>query len=261
MTAASNACQLNPNIGNILVFNGCWSNILSFGCLEDLLGTSSDLQTTGIIKLSLVTGTKPSILGHSLLGCFFVLEVTHHHTWRLDLDFAIRRNALLHAFRRLTNISNTSTAGFCHVRVVEVLRHTVSFQQLQTQTAVPGQEIRWQGCTSTSSIPNMVQSQRLEQLLLDQERNDGNFQELLQLFGGHLLEHSQLELCPQTRNGQEQCWLATVEILNEGSERLCIEDVQSGDKRKAFTNPTFHAVRNWQIGEVAIILGGMSSVD
>ena len=43
--SSSNTRQLNPWVGNVLVFNWSWSNIFALGCLEDLFGTSSDLET------------------------------------------------------------------------------------------------------------------------------------------------------------------------------------------------------------------------
>mmetsp|Transcript_22057 Transcript_22057/g.47868 ORF Transcript_22057/g.47868 Transcript_22057/m.47868 type:complete len:516 (-) Transcript_22057:85-1632(-) len=259
LSTSSNTSQLNTLMTDELILDRSRGNVLALGGLENLLGTSRDLETAHIIQLSLVSSTQEAIIGHCLLGSLLILIVSHHHSRSFDLKLSIRGNALDDPRVGLTDVSNTATSGLGNVRIVEVLRHTVPLQQLQSQVTVPRQQIRRKRSTSTSSIPHTLQSQGLQQLLLHQETNERNLQQLLQLLRRHLLKHSLLELGPKARHRQEYGGFASPEILHKGGERIGKKDVFPRNKWDAFANPTFHTVRHGKVREVTIPFGDVKS--
>jgi len=166
---SSDASKLDVLVDNEFVFNGSRSDIFTLGSLEDFLGTSSNLKTSLFIQASLVSGANISVSCESLSGSFRILEVTHHGTRCLNLNFTVLRNTAVDIVVSISNVSNPLHTRFGGVRIVEILSHTISFQKIKSQDTVPTQKVGRKGSTSGTSESNLRESKSLEKLLLDED--------------------------------------------------------------------------------------------
>mmetsp|Transcript_22286 Transcript_22286/g.42321 ORF Transcript_22286/g.42321 Transcript_22286/m.42321 type:complete len:236 (+) Transcript_22286:143-850(+) len=139
LSPSTDASKFNQMIGNQKILNGRWCHVLALGSLENFLGATSDLQTTLLIQGSLVTCTNISVLRDGFFRRFFVFKVSHHSTGTLDLDFSIFSNTAGNFFPCVPNVTDSRLVRPGHVGIIEILRHTISFQQFETQITVPGQ--------------------------------------------------------------------------------------------------------------------------
>ena len=63
-------------IGEVDVLETLWGDVLSLCKLEDVLNTINDLEAATAVDLGNITGAKPAIFSHSLLGLLLVAVVT-----------------------------------------------------------------------------------------------------------------------------------------------------------------------------------------
>lgn len=98
-----------------------------------LLGTNTEVVQRYLIH----TSTQPAIFGQCLLCFLFGLEVSNHHTRASHLYLAINRYALFYSWMGLADISDFAPTRLGNVRIVEVLCHAISLQELEAKIPIP----------------------------------------------------------------------------------------------------------------------------
>mmetsp|Transcript_11688 Transcript_11688/g.19441 ORF Transcript_11688/g.19441 Transcript_11688/m.19441 type:complete len:487 (+) Transcript_11688:473-1933(+) len=254
---STDAGQLNAGMVDELVLDRRGRHVLALGGLEDLLGPAGNLEATLLIDFSTVSGLHKAILRNGLLCGLLILVVAHHGAGTLDLNFTIVRDAHFHFGVGIADISGAGLSGEGQMRVVEILRHTISFKDFQANALVPLKQLRWNGGTAGTSQTDLVQTKALEDLFPDQIRNDGDLEKGVELLGFHLLKHPELELGPKTGDGHEEGGTGAVQVVDEGGQGLGEVDAMSDEEGGAFAQPTLHAVGEGKVGQVTVLGGGV----
>mmetsp|Transcript_25349 Transcript_25349/g.42120 ORF Transcript_25349/g.42120 Transcript_25349/m.42120 type:complete len:320 (+) Transcript_25349:468-1427(+) len=241
---------------NEFIFNRRWRHVFALARFENFLGATRNLESIVIINGTLVTGADPSIVRHGFLGGSLILVISHHASGSLDLNFSVRRgNAMFNVGVGTSDIADARFAGFGNVRIIEIFRHAVSLQNFQSQTTVPLQEFGWNGSRARSSKPDAIETEALDDFLFNQNVNEWNAQEQIQFLGWQFGKNTSLKFRPKTRDTEKQGWFAAIQIGDKCLDGFGKKDLFATDKGDAFAQPTFHAVGDWKVGQIAI-LGG-----
>mmetsp|Transcript_25115 Transcript_25115/g.45466 ORF Transcript_25115/g.45466 Transcript_25115/m.45466 type:complete len:211 (-) Transcript_25115:983-1615(-) len=207
-------------MNNELVFNRCRGHVFSLARLEEFLGATRNFEAVLGINFPPISSPEPSILRQGIFSFLWILVVPHHETGRLDLDLSIARNPMFDIIVRFSHRTGLGFSGSANVRIIKVFRHAVSLQKLETESVVPCNEFGRHGRRSGPGKSNAVQSESLEDFSLDKVAKYGNFKELVQFLGGHLLADAHLKLGPQTRDTEKERGFGAIEVLHKGGQTV-----------------------------------------
>ena len=129
---------------------------------------------------------------NTFIRCFFVFVVSHHEPWCEQLYLSVFGDAYRVILIRMVDRSDFSLSLSAHVKVVEVLYHTVPFEKFEAQVFVPLNELPDNWPLLDPAIRTQSNIKPFNMLLSIEIVEDGDIEEKVDFARRHLFKDAVL---------------------------------------------------------------------
>jgi hypothetical protein len=134
-----------------------------------------------------------------------------------------------------------------------VLGHAIQLDEVQTQCAIPTQQLRRHGRGPPCGHTALVQTQGGQYLFLNHPIEQRNFEQKRQLLGWHLGVYTFPKLEPQPGYRKEECGACPLHVLSKCLLRLRKKDMHARGQQHVFNQTPFGNVRQRQIRQHPVV--------